>query len=81
MILGGFGALLFLPANKNEYRQRIQLLRDCYIHNKAFKFKALRRKRRTQEVLAHCWAHEPDFEGSLTRVTETLLLLQTYLYI
>ena len=55
-VLEGFGNSLFLPANKNEYRQRFQLLRDCYIHiNKAFK--ALCRKRRTQELLAHCWAH------------------------
>ena len=49
MIFGGFGEPLFLPANKNEYGQRFQLFRDCYIHiNEAFK--ALRHKRCTQEV-------------------------------
>ena len=43
LFLFSFGVLLFLLANKNEYMQRFQLFRDCYIHiNKAFK--ALRRK-------------------------------------
>ena len=48
----------FYGETKNEYGEKIQLFRDCYIHiNEAFK--ALRCKRCTQEVLAHCWAHMP----------------------
>ena len=35
------GKSLFLPTNKNEYQERFQLFRDCYIHiKKVFKAQA-----------------------------------------